>query len=472
MSSEMKVNTIDRRGWFRQTAGFSALASAVLLGERNAAKAVAGEAAARQQPTFPPTAKSVIFLFMSGAPSQVDTFDPKPALRKLADRDVPESLAKNVPRIKRAGLRNLMPSPWKFSQYGESGIPVSQLFPATARHVDRLCVLRSLHHRNPVHGPAEVVTLTGTQQGNRPSLGAWLQYGLGSENEELPGFFAMNLNTAGQQFPQAAGWSSGFLPAEFQATAVDANSGIRDIELPSGMDRNARRSQLDLITWLNRRHSERLPPHSEIQARTAAYELSFRMQSAAPELFDLSRETAETHALYGTDRSVTANMGRHCLLARRMVERGVRFVQIRFGGWDAHSNLKKNHETQAAKTDQPVAGLLADLDRCGLLDDTLVVWGGEFGRTPTMEGSKGGRDHSPAAYTMWLAGGGVRGGQIIGRTDEIGYTPVERPLRPSDLHATILHALGIDQYKLVFEHNGREELATVLGGEVITEAFG
>ena len=416
------------------------------------------------------TAKHVIFLFMSGAPSQVDTFDPKPLLGELAGKDVPESIAQNVPRIKRSGLKNLMASPFKFRQHGESGIPVSDLLPETARHVDDLCVLRSLQHRNPVHGPAECITLTGTQVGDRPSLGSWLTYGLGSENENLPAFVAMNANNSAMQFPQAAGWSAGFLPSRHQGTVVQ-QQGIRNVEMPDEYNDASRRRQLDLMKYLNRKHLERLGENSELEARIRSYELAFRMQSAAPEVFALTQETDETKKAYGIDNKTTAEMATCCLTARRLVEAGVRFVQIRLGGWDAHANLAGNHRNMSARSDKPIAALLADLKQRGLLDETLVVWGGEFGRTPTMEGSKKGRDHSPGGYVTWLAGGGIRGGQIIGQTDEIGYTPVERPLRPSDLHATILHALGIDQYELVYEHHGRKELVTVLGGDVVTEAF-
>lgn len=455
----------------RGTAGIGTLALAAMLAKDGRLLADDDDHELRVVPHFEGAAKSVIFLFMSGAPSQVDTWDPKPELARLHGQNVPESLARNVPRIKRAGLKNLMASPWKFQEHGESGIPVSELLPQTARHVDDLCVLRTLHHRNPVHGPAEVVSLTGTQQGDRPSLGSWITYGLGSENENLPSFIAMNVNSSGMQFPQPAGWSTGFLPARYQATVVSAAQGIRDAKMPGIYSERQRREQLDLIEWLNQRQLDRLDAPSELEARIRSYELAFRMQSAAPELFDLSKETAQTRRDYGIDNKATASFAAHCLLARRMVERGVRFVQLRFGGWDAHSKLLENHRSQAAKTDRPVAALLADLKRSGLLDQTLVIWGGEFGRTPTMEGSNKGRDHSPAAYSMWLAGGGIQGGQIIGRTDEIGYTPVERPIRPSDFHATILHALGIDQHKLYYEHNGRKELVTVLGGEVIDEVF-
>jgi hypothetical protein len=417
-----------------------------------------------------PAAKHLIMLFMSGGPSHVDTWDPKPELNRLDGQDVPESIARQVPRIKRSGLANLMGSPFRFAPHGESGIEVSTLLPHTARCVDDLCVIRTVHHRNPVHGPAEVVSLTGTQVGDRPSLGAWLSYGLGHINEDLPAFVVMNVHTAGMQFPQAAGWGAGFLPARFQGTAVDER-GVGNVQMPSLYDDRSRREQMELMAWLNQRHLENVGEHSELEARIRSYELAFRMQAAAPAAFDLSQETEVTKKLYGLDNATTAVMGRHCLLARRLVESGVRIVQLRMGGWDAHANLKPNHEQMAARSDQPVAALLTDLKRRGLLQDTLVVWGGEFGRTPTMEGSKKGRDHSPGAYTVWLAGGGVRGGQIIGRTDDVGYTPVQRPVRPSDLHATMLRALGVDQYELFYEHHGRKELVTVLGGDVVSEVF-
>jgi len=436
------------------------------------AMAAAADSADGKQSHFPATATNVIFLFMSGGPSQVDSFDPKPALATYAGQDVPDSIARTVPRIQRAGLRNLMASPWKFQYAGESGIPISELFPATAAVVDHLCVIRSLQHRNPVHGPGECLALTGSGAGDRPSIGAWSIYGLGSANENLPGFIAMNLQTDGMQYPQAAGWGAGFLPPRFQATVVDAERGIRDVEMPQSTRPETRRRQLQLIEWFNRRQLSQLQEHPELEARIRSYEMAFRLQTAAPELFDLSGETAATRQLYGIDQAPTESAGRGCLLARRMVERGVRFVQVRIGGWDAHSNLIGNHRRMAALTDQPIAGLLADLQQRGVLKSTLVVWGGEFGRTPTMEGRGKGRDHSPAGYSVWLAGGGVRGGQVIGATDELGYVAVERPVTPHDFHATILHALGLDAARLQYLHHGRQEVPTVFGGTSIAEVFG
>lgn len=281
----------------------------------------------------------------------------------------------------------------------------------------------------------------------------------------------MNANTDALQSPQVPGWDSGFLPPRYQGTVVSASKGIRNISMPSSYSVASRQKQLEFLSKVNRKHSMSLDNNSELEARIRSYELAFRMQTSAPALFDLSQETTETHSLYGTNEKQTSVMGKHCLMARRLVEAGVRFVQVRFGGWDAHNCLEKNHRKQSLASDQPVAALLTDLKRRGMLEDTLVIWGGEFGRTPTMESKAKGRDHSPTAFTYWMAGGGVQGGQIIGQTDAIGYTPIERPVRPSDLHATILHALGIDQSKLTYNHHGREELVTVFGGDVVSEVF-
>jgi len=432
----------------------------------NASSALAGGS------HFSPSAKRVIFLFMSGGPSQVDTFDPKPELAKLAGGDVPESLARTVPNISRAGLKNLMASPWRFHQYGESGIPVSELLPETAKHVDDLCIVRSMQHRNPVHGPGECVALTGTGAGDRPSIGSWSLYGLGSETENLPAFITMNLHSDGMQYPQAAGWSAGFLPPRFQGTVVDPEKGIRDVAMPEGVTNAARRKQLGVLESFNRRHLDSLGAHPELEARIRSYEMAFRLQTAAPELFDLSSESQATRDAYGLETSPTKQSARGCLLARRMIERGVRFVQLRIGGWDAHGNIKGNHERMCGITDKPIAALLGDLKQRGLFEETLVVWAGEFGRTPTMEGTANGRDHSPAGYSVWFAGGGVKGGQIVGQTDPIGYVATERPVTPHDFHATILHALGLRPDKLTWKHHGRDEVPTVFGGAPITEVFG
>tara|TARA_R110002049_G_scaffold46487_1_gene135115 strand:- start:47076 stop:48461 length:1386 start_codon:yes stop_codon:yes gene_type:complete len=454
--------------------GFGSLALASMMFD----DALASETASQTQSRVhhEATAKSIIFLFMSGGPGQTDTFDPKPTLTKLDGQRVPDSIAATVPNIPRAGVDSrLFASPFRFSRYGESGIPVSSLYPHTAEMVDDLCVVRSLNHRVPVHGPGECVALTGTGVGDRPSMGAWVNYGLGSECKNLPGFMVFLSNVSGPP-PQLPGWGAGFLPARFQGTLVDGQKGVPYTEMPGGYTEANRRKQLDFINELNRRHLDRQGPDSELEARIASYELGYRMQASAPEVFDLSSESQHTRELYGLDQKETAEFGTQCLLARRLVQRGVRCVQLRNGGWDAHSGLLTNHTQGGKRTDQPIAALLKDLKQHGLLDSTLVVWGGEFGRTPTIEGSKTGksrgRDHSPAGYTMWLAGGGVKGGQIIGATDELGYVPIERPLSPADMHATLLHAMGLDQHRLSWNHNNRDEIPTVFGGEVIQEVFG
>ena len=430
---------------------------------------------ASPKPHHRPTATSVIFLFMSGGPGQCDTFDPKPVLKRLDGQPVPASIAATVPNIPRSGVDSrLFASPFTFQQYGESGIPVSELYPHTAQLVDQLCVLRSLNHRIPVHGPGECVALTGTGVGDRPSLGAWTTYGLGSETDDLPGFVVFLSNSNGPP-PQRPGWGTGFLPARYQGTVVDGKVGVPFTQMPAGTTPADRQRLLQFMHTMNRQHVASLGGNAELEARIDSYELGYRLQTAAPEAFSIENESPSSRTMYGLDNPTTAEFGRHCLLARRLVERGVRFIQLRNGGWDAHNNLWSNHRQRAQQTDLPVAGLLRDLKQRGLLDSTLVIWGGEFGRTPTIEGNKTGksrgRDHSPAGYTMWLAGGGIRGGQIIGATDELGYVPVADPLAPADLHATLLHALGIDQHRLIWPHNNRNEIPTVFGGNVIHQAF-
>lgn len=447
--------------------GFGMLALTQLLLED---KVLAVEPAREDGLNLQPTgkARSIIFLFMGGGPSQVDTWDPKPLLQRLGGQTVPDSIARDIPRIARSPLNNLYPSPYRFTQYGQSGIPVSELFPCIGRQVDDVCVLRSCRHDSPIHAPAEYVVTTGTQIGDRPSLGSWIYYGLGSESRNLPGFIVLKAGETGR--PPA--WSNGFLPARFQGTTVET-TGIPNVTMPAGMTAANRQAQLDLIGGLNRLHLERHMGHSELEARIRSYELSFRMQAAAPEAFDLAGETCTTRNLYGIGAGDTNEFGTMCLLARRFVERGVRFVQLRHGGWDAHGNLPANHGPQARKTDKPIAGLLADLKRRGLLEQTLVIWGGEFGRTPAAEnpGPTPGRNHSPSGFSMWLAGGGVNGGQVIGATDPVGYAAIERPIHPNDLHATILHAFGIPEDRLIYRHHNRDEMVTVNGGEVIEEVF-
>lgn len=460
---------LNRREWLQRSGvGLGTLALTALLAEEN--RLVAAEEGRLVAAKLAGQARHVILLFMGGGPSHVDTWDPKPELNRLQGQKVPASIALSVPRIARQRLDNLYASPYQFRPSGQSGIPVSSLFPETARLVDEICVLRSMHHTNPVHTPAEFLATTGSQTGTRPSLGSWLYYGLGSDNRDLPGFIVF---LEGENYAGPPCWSAGFLPARYQGTVVKSTTGIPYIQMPGDETTAGRRQQLDVLNQLNQRHLERHAGNFDLEARIASYEMAFRMQTAAPEAFEIARETPETLRLYGIDRPESTAYGTNCLLARRLVERGVRFVQLNQGGWDAHSNLIKNHDEYARKTDRPIAGLLADLKRRGLLERTLVVWGGEFGRTPTAEGNgkTPGRDHSPAGYTMWLAGGGVKGGQVIGATDAVGYTAVERPIHPNDLHATILHALGIKQRDLYYLHHNRKEIVTFNGGEVIREVF-
>jgi hypothetical protein len=415
-------------------------------------------------------AKSLILLFMGGGPSQVDTFDPKPLLTKLDGKSVPESIAKDIPKIARAPLTGLFASPYKFAKHGKSGIEVSELYPHVGSVIDDVCIVRSCKHDSPIHAPAEYVATTGTQVGDRPALGAWLHYGLGSVTKDLPGYVVLVAGETGR----AAAWSNGFLPAKHQGTVCGAG-GVPNVAPPKGVPAKERLAQLDLLGELNRLHAARHSDTSDLESRIASFELAYRMQTAAPEAFDITRESTRTMKDYGIDRKETFEFGTHCLIARRLVERGVRVVQLRHGGWDAHGDLKGNHGPQALKTDKPIAGLLADLKRKGLLDSTLVVWGCEFGRTPAAEnpGARSpGRNHSPSGYCVWLAGGGVKGGQVVGATDEVGYAAIEKPVSPNDLHATILHAFGIDQRDLVFTHNNRKEMVTVNGGTVVNEVFG
>ena len=412
-------------------------------------------------------AKSVIFLFMAGGPSHIDTFDPKPELTRLDGKDTPESIQKLFKRTATMGngTRKLMACPFEFQQHGESGLPVSSLLPHIAEHVDDLCIIRSMQHDTIIHVPGQYLLTTGTIVGDRPSLGAWTAYGLGSGNKDLPAFVLLG------KAPRPA-YGNGFLPAQYQGTKiVDPRKGLPNIRLPKSVSETRRREQLALIDRLNGHHLERLGEVDlELEARIRSYELSFRMQTNAPETFAIDDETEKTRELYGLNDPQATPVGAQCLLARRLVERGVRFVQVWVDGWDSHKDLKGGHEGCAARSDRPVAGLLADLKQRGLLDSTLVVWGGEFGRTPGAEAGNG-RDHSPGGFTMWLAGGGVKGGQIIGETDPVGYTAIDRPIHPNSLHATILHALGVDQTDVSFVHNGREEIPTFVESPVVHDVF-
>ncbi len=450
--------------------GFGHLALTAMLQQEAAADVSADNPLAARQPHFPARAKRIVFLFMKGGPSHVDTFDPKP----LLNRDHGKPLPFDLPRVTFAKQNNLLRSPWKFRQYGQSGLPVSDLFPKVAQHVDDLCILRSVHGTNPAHGGALIKLHTGTDQFVRPSMGAWVTYGLGTENQNLPAFITIcpTLAHGGMN-----NWGAAFLPAHCQGTPIGnaslaaANSKVKHIR-NARIDAHTQRRQLDLIQAMNRDHIDAVGGNRQLEGRLGAFELAFRMQATMPEIQDLSTETAATHHVYGIDDPVTEDFGRQCLLARRFLQRGVRFVQVTHSDsevqWDQHSNLFQGHTKNAAEVDKPIAGFLTDLKTHGLLDDTLVLWGGEFGRTPTAQGTNG-RDHNPHGFTMWMAGGGVKGGYAYGATDDYGYYAAENKMHVHDLHATILHLLGLDHERLTYRYAGRDFRLTDVSGQVATD---
>lgn len=425
---------------------------------------------AARQSHFPARAKRIVFLFMKGGPSHVDTFDHKPML----DRDDGKPLPFALPRVVFAKQGNLLKSPWRFRQYGQCGLPVSDLFPNVARHIDDLCILRSVHGTNPAHGGALLKLHTGSDQFVRPSMGSWVIYGLGTENENLPAFVTICPTLA---HGGVNNWGAAFLPAYCQGTPIgnasqsSASAQVRHIRNPK-YSLELQRHQVSLINGLNQEQLATTTSsldQSMLEGRLQSYELAFRMQSSMPEAQDLAQESAETHRLYGIDDPITASFGRQCLMARRFLERGVRFVQVTHSDsevqWDQHANLYQGHSKNAAEVDKPIAGLLADLKQCGLLADTLVLWGGEFGRTPTSEGGNG-RDHNPHGFTMWMAGAGVRTGFAYGATDEYGYYALEDKMHVNDLHATLLHLLGLDHERLTFHYAGRDFRLTDVAGQV------
>ena len=406
-------------------------------------------------------AKSVIFLFMYGGPSHIDTFDYKPSMVGMDGKTIP------VKTHGRGGHRNqgrIVEPRWKFKQYGECGKWVSDLFPHLAQRVDDIAFLNSMTADSPIHGSAMLMMNSGKLQSGNPALGCWANYGLGSENENLPGYVVM-LDPTGGPISGAKNWSSGYMPATFQGTVFRSQGKpILDLAAPGDMSRELERDLLDTINRGNQRHLATRSENSELAARIASYELAFNMQQHAPESVDLSQESAATLDLYGVNEKRTRDFGTRCLLARRLVERGVRFIQLYSGGshnddnWDAHGDLELNHNKHAGATDQPIAALLTDLKKRGLLDETLVVWGGEFGRQPTAEYSKGsGRDHNAYGFTMWMAGGGIRGGVSVGKTDDLGSRAVERPLHVKNLHATILRQMGLDPNGLSYFYNGLDQ---------------
>lgn len=449
----------------RGGAGFGAVALASLLGESPARAAPAGAEVTLGKPHHKPAAKSVIFLFLEGGPSHIDLFDPKPKLNELAGQKIPSSFK---PVILSMGENDspLLASPRKWQQHGSGGLWVSEWLPHLAGCADDLAVIRSCWGNGINHAGGVCQMNTGTPIAGRPSLGAWVSYGLGTENQNLPTFVVIEDNK-GQVVNGPRNWGSGFMPAVYQGTPLLAgDEPIQNLVTPKTVGAARQRGKLAFLEQLNRAHAEPRREQTELDARIKSYELAFRMQAEAPGTVELADETAETGRLYGLDDKETAPFGRSCLLARRLVERGVRFVQLYHGAgskWDAHKGIEKNHSELCRKMDRPVAGLLRDLKRRGLLDETLVVWGGEFGRTPMSEQGDG-RDHNPYGFTMWLAGGGVAGGRTIGATDELGLHAVEQRLHVHDLHATILYLLGLDHMQLVYLHKGRPERPTLNEG--------
>jgi hypothetical protein len=429
---------------------------------------------APKPPHYAPKAKSVIFLFMYGGPSHVDTFDYKPDLYPLDGKTI------SIKTFGRGGKKNegrVVGPKWKFKQYGQSGKWVSDLFPNLATCVDDIAFIHSMTADSPIHGSAMLQMNTGKILSGSPCLGSWVNYGLGSENQDLPGFVVM-LDPAGGPISGAKNWSSGYMPASYQATLLrSAGQPVLDLKRLEGLSETDQRRLLDALHAYNSEHNASRLDNSNLAARIASYEMAFSMQRDAPEAVDLTSENDETKSLYGLDDPKTQDFGKRCLLARRLVERGVRFVQIYAGGahndsnWDAHGDLMENHTYHAGRTDKPIAGLLTDLKRRGMLDETLIIWGGEFGRQPTAEYEKGtGRDHNAFGFTMWMAGGGVKGGISVGSTDELGSAAVTDRFHVKHLHATALHLMGLDPEKLTYFYNGlNQKLVGVEGAEPIAQ---
>jgi hypothetical protein len=462
---------IGRRDFlFRAGGGFGGLALAAMLNEdRSAAQPADVNPLAPKKPHFRARAKRVIFLFMVGGPSHMETFDPKPVLDRWHGQPLPPSFGTIKSQFINGGTP-LLGSAFKFKKYGQSGIDVSDLFPNVAQCVDDIAVIRSCYADSFVHAPAMYQMVSCRTQTGHPSVGSWVTYGLGSESRNLPAYCVL---PQPQGLPEGSApmWDSGYLPSVYQGTVLrNGRRPIFNLAPPAEVSREQQRSMLDYLREMN--NLTLTHDGTDLSARIASYELAFRMQQHAPEAVDISKETAETRTLYGIDGSISDDFGTRCLLARRLVERGVRFVQVFSGGgpvswqWDAHDNVVQNHTKMCAATDKPVAGLLKDLKRRGMLNDTLVVWATEFGRTPVSQSGRG-RDHNPYGFTIWMAGGGIKGGTIFGATDEIGYKAVLDPVHPRDIHATILYLLGIEHRRLTFLHNGRNERLTDFAGEVI-----
>jgi hypothetical protein len=461
-----------RRDFLKTSALGLGWLAALDLTQRNAS-AQAVNPLAPKSPPWPATAKRVIHLFMQGGPSQVDTFDPKPLLNKLHGQHPPASFGNADFQNGQFQDTLVLGSPRKFQRHGQSGLEVSDLFPHTAPRADDLAVIRSCYHEGFTHSQAQFLINNGWPRIGRPSLGSWTLYGLGSENENLPGFVVL-LQAGVRSGPAVYG--QGFLPAVYQGTSFRPGSNpILNLSPPKDMSASQQRDLLDTLRKLNEEHLDARNQDAELSARIESYELAFRMQMAAPEATDISNESEATKKLYGIDDPVAGDFSSRCLLARRLVERGVRFVQVWSGDgmnatdWDGHIECDQNHVDRAAETDRGVGALLTDLKSRGMLEDTLVIWGGEFGRSPVADGGSGGadgRDHNPYGFTLWMAGGGVKGGQVIGGTDELGLRAVDYPVHLHDLHATILGLLGLDHEQLTYHHLGRDFRLTDVGGKM------
>ena len=463
--------TRSRREFIRDAfCGFGGLALASLIA-REQARAGTLDPLAPKAPHFAPKARAVIFLFMAGGPSHLETYDPKPLLNRLEGQPRPKEFGEAKYQFVARNAK-LLGTRRAFRKHGQSGIEVSDLFPHTAQCIDDIAVIRSCHGDMVVHSAAQYELFTGRVVPGFPSVGSWVLYGLGAESDSLPAYVVMPDPKGALEAGQPM-YMHGFLPAVYQPTTFrPGEKPVLNLDLPAGVSLGERKRTLRLIRDLNRATLD--PLDHEFAARVNTYDLAFKMQTEAPDVFDLSREPRETLDLYGVGSPVTHDYGRRCLLARKLVERGVRFVCVVSGGgpgnmqWDAHSDIEENHVRKAAETDQPVAALLKDLKRRGLLESTLVLWGGEFGRSPEAESGRG-RDHHNLGFTMWMAGGGVKGGQVVGATDAIGLRAIDRPYHFRDVHTTILHELGLDQHKLTYPHLGRDERLTFVEGQVIHE---
>jgi len=460
----------------RAGAGFGALALAYLLEQDRLLASpadVAADPLAARPPHFPARAKNVIFLFMEGGPSHLDTFDPKPKLRELAGQRLPESFGPIITAMGEVDAP-LLADRREWTQHGQSGIWVSDWLPHIAGCVDDLAVIRSCWGDGLNHANGVGQMNTGSILGGRPSLGAWVSYGLGTANQNLPAFTVVCDNN-GQVIGGPRNWGPGFMPAVYQGVRLGpATEPFPNLNPPLGISPEQQRGKLAFLAQENQRYALSHPQQSELDARIRSYELAFHMQAEAPEAVDLSKESEATKQLYGLDKDETAVFGRNCLLARRLVEHGVRFVQLYSGTgskWDAHTKIERNHSELCRAVDQPIAGLMKDLKARGLLESTLVVWGGEFGRTPMSEKGDG-RDHNPTGFTMWMAGGGVKGGQVIGETDDLGLHAVKDRLHVHDIHATILWLMGLDHTKLIYRHQGRPERLTLNEGELFKRILG